>query len=55
MGIVYQARPSLTLQKCEGLTDVISIHELLTNQILVFIFDTKLTGGGLQIKQTVNS
>ena len=31
-GLAYQARPSLTLQK--------SINELLTNQILLFNFET---------------
>ena len=35
--MVNQTRPPLTLQKREkGLADVISIHELVTNQILLF-------------------
>ena len=37
MILVYQARPSLTLQNSEeGLADVISMHEMLTNQIPQF-------------------
>ena len=39
--LVYQARPSLTLQirkVKEGLADVIGMREMLTNQILLFHF-----------------
>ena len=42
--ILYQARRSLTLQKSEkGQADVISMHEMLTNQILLYHFETVAT------------
>ena len=43
--LVYQASRSLTLQKSEreGLPDVISMHEMLINQILLFDFETVAT------------
>ena len=65
--IVYQARPSLTRNVREGLADVISIHEMLTNQILLFHFETagtllvqdlRLNTGavlGLQIKHLLDT
>ena len=42
-GLVYQARLSLTLQVRESLADVISMHEMLTNQILLFHSETEAT------------
>ena len=41
-GLVYQARPFLTKVR-ESLTDVSSMHEMLTNQILLSHFDTVAT------------
>ena len=40
--VVYQARPTLSLSRKvrEGPADVVSIHETLTNQILLFHFAT---------------
>ena len=40
----YQARPSSPSRKVrEGLADVISVHEMLINQILLFNFETVAT------------
>ena len=36
--LVYQARPSQKVR--EDLADVVSMHEMLTNQILLFHFET---------------
>ena len=36
-------RPSLTLKRSESLADVISMHEMLTNQILLFHSETVAT------------
>ena len=42
--LVYQARPSLTLKRSERIiADVISMHEMLTNQILLFHSETVAT------------
>ena len=41
--LVYQARPSSPRKVREGLADVISMHEMLTNQILLFHFETVAT------------
>ena len=41
--VVYLARPSLTLRKVRGGLADLSIHELLTNRILLFNFETVAT------------